>query len=165
MGFLAGEDRTCRSCRHGDVVNCENPVITGMTTDGGYAEIMLAEARGRARAGRSRCGRGRAAVVRGATTFNALRNAGARAGDVVAVHGLGAGHLAVQFANKMGFHTVAIARGAEAALARARIATSMRGPRRRRRAARARRAKVVLGTAPTGSGMADTVAGCPRAAS
>jgi len=48
----------------------------------------------------------------GLTTFNALRNAGARAGDVVAVLGLGGlGHLALQYAAKMGFHTVGIARG------------------------------------------------------
>ena len=48
----------------------------------------------------------------GLTTFNALRNSGARPGDVVAVLGLGGlGHLGVQYAAKMGFHTVGIARG------------------------------------------------------
>jgi D-arabinose 1-dehydrogenase-like Zn-dependent alcohol dehydrogenase len=48
----------------------------------------------------------------GVTTFNALRNSGARPGDVVAVLGLGGlGHLGIQYAVKMGFHTVGIARG------------------------------------------------------
>ena len=47
----------------------------------------------------------------GVTTFNALRNSGARVGDVVAVLGIGGlGHLGIQFAAKMGFKTIAIAR-------------------------------------------------------
>jgi propanol-preferring alcohol dehydrogenase len=117
VGFLAGEDRTCASCRHGDTVNCESPVITGMTTDGGYAEIMLAEARGLVRVPDALLAVEAAPLLcAGLTTFNALRNAGARAGDVVAIHGLGGlGHLAVQFARKMGFYTVAVARGADKA--------------------------------------------------
>jgi D-arabinose 1-dehydrogenase-like Zn-dependent alcohol dehydrogenase len=48
----------------------------------------------------------------GITTFNSLRNSGARAGDRVAVLGVGGlGHLAVQFSAKMGFQTIAVARG------------------------------------------------------
>ncbi len=86
VGFLAGEDRSCPSCRQGDVVNCENPVITGMTTDGGYAEQMLAEARGLVRVPEELDAAEAAPLLcAGLTTFNALRNANARAGDVVAV--------------------------------------------------------------------------------
>lgn len=48
----------------------------------------------------------------GLTTFNSLRNSGARPGDVVAILGLGGlGHLGVQFAVEIGYKTVVIARG------------------------------------------------------
>src|SRR6202048_690652 len=46
VGLVAGEDGVCEPCRRGDIVNCENPVMSGMTSDGGYAEVMIAEARG-----------------------------------------------------------------------------------------------------------------------
>ncbi|SDG13030.1 alcohol dehydrogenase, propanol-preferring [Pseudomonas abietaniphila] len=165
VGFLAGEDGTCPSCRQGDPVTCQNPVITGMTTDGGYAEIMLAEARGLVKVPEDLDAAQAAPLLcAGLTTFNALRHSGAQAGDVVAIHGLGGlGHLGVQFARKMGFHTVAIARGAnKAALALslgahryidatvedvAAVLRSMGG------------ARVVLGTAPTAQGMAQTIPG------
>ncbi|MRW91473.1 alcohol dehydrogenase catalytic domain-containing protein [Duganella sp. FT80W] len=163
VGFLAGEDGSCPSCRHGDTVNCSNPVITGMTTDGGYAEAMIAEARGLVRIPEALASVEAAPLLcAGLTTFNALRNAGARAGDLVAIHGLGGlGHLAVQFARKMGFHTVAIARGADKApLAREmgahhyidadteNVAEVLRG---------LGGAHIILGTAPTGKGMAELV--------
>lgn len=165
VGFLAGEDGTCPSCRQGDPVTCQNPVITGMTTDGGYAEIMLAEARGLVKVPEDLDAAQAAPLLcAGLTTFNALRHSGAQAGDVVAIHGLGGlGHLGVQFARKMGFHTVAIARGAnkaELALSLgahryidatvedvAAVLRSMGG------------ARVVLGTAPTAQGMAQTIPG------
>lgn len=165
VGFLAGEDGTCPSCRRGDSVTCQNPVITGMTTDGGYAEMMLAEARGLVKIPEDIDAAEAAPLLcAGLTTFNALRNSGAQAGDVVAIHGLGGlGHLGVQFARKMGFHTVSIARGsskAELALSLgahryidatvedvASVLRSMGG------------ARVVLGTAPTAQGMADTIPG------
>lgn len=117
VGFLGGQDGNCPRCRRGDFVNCMHPEITGITRDGGYAEVMLAEARGL-----SAIPDGLDAVAAapllcaGLTTFNALRNANLRAGDTVAIHGLGGlGHLAVQFARRMGFRTVAIARGADKA--------------------------------------------------
>jgi len=165
VGFLAGEDGTCPSCRRGDAVTCQNPVITGMTTDGGYAEIMLAEARGLVQVPEDMDAAEAAPLLcAGLTTFNALRNSGAQAGDVVAIHGLGGlGHLGVQFARKMGFHTVAIARGAnkaELALSLgahryidattedvAAVLRSMGG------------ARMVLGTAPTAQGMSQTIPG------
>src|SRR6266851_1718959 len=45
VGFFGGEDGTCEPCRRGDIVNCQNPVIPGITVDGGYAEVVIAEAR------------------------------------------------------------------------------------------------------------------------
>ena len=83
--------------------------------DGGYAEVMIAEARGIASIP-DELSSGEAAplLCAGITTYNALRNAGLRGGDLVAVQGIGGlGHLGVQFARHMGFHTVAIGRGRE----------------------------------------------------
>jgi D-arabinose 1-dehydrogenase-like Zn-dependent alcohol dehydrogenase len=87
--------------------------VTGLTFDGGYAEYMIAPASAVARMPSELPPIEAAPLMcAGITTFNALRNSGARSGDVVAVLGLGGlGHLGVQYAAKMGFHTVGIARG------------------------------------------------------
>jgi propanol-preferring alcohol dehydrogenase len=165
VGFLGGEDGSCPSCRQGDAVNCHSPVITGMNTDGGYAEVMLAEARGLVRVPEELDAAEAAPLLcAGLTTFNALRNSGAQAGDVVAVHGLGGlGHLGVQFARKMGFYTVAIARGADKAQQALELGAHRYIDTTQENVADALRslggAKVVLGTAPTGQGMAQTIPG------
>jgi alcohol dehydrogenase, propanol-preferring len=115
VGLIAGEDGVCEPCRRGDMVNCQNPVVSGVTVDGGYAEVMIAEARGIASIP-DELGSAEAAplLCAGITTFNALRNAGLRGGDLVAIQGIGGlGHLGIQFARQMGFHTVAIGRGSE----------------------------------------------------
>jgi len=115
LGFFGGEDGVCEPCRRGDMVNCQNPVIPGVTVDGGYAEVMIAEARGIASIP-DELGSAEAAplLCAGITTYNALRNAGLRGGDLVAVQGVGGlGHLGIQFARHMGFRTVAIGRGSE----------------------------------------------------
>src|SRR5215471_16120037 len=113
VGLIAGEDGVCESCRRGDAVNCDNPVTTGITVDGGYAEVMIAEERGIAAVPDELSSAEAAPLLcAGVTTYNALRNAGLRGGDVVAVQGLGGlGHLGIQFARHMGFRTVAIGRG------------------------------------------------------
>ena len=114
VGWHGGHCGYCDSCRRGDFVTCSiGRQITGLTCDGGYADFMIAPAAALAlipdelsavEAGPVLCA--------GVTTFNALRNSGARAGDTVAVLGLGGlGHMAVQYAARMGFRTVAIARG------------------------------------------------------
>jgi D-arabinose 1-dehydrogenase-like Zn-dependent alcohol dehydrogenase len=113
VGLIAGEDGVCEPCRRGDIVNCQNPVTSGVNVDGGYAEVMIAEARGIASVpdGLSPAEAG-PLLCAGVTTYNALRNAGLRGGDLVAVQGIGGlGHLGVQFARRMGFRTVAIGRG------------------------------------------------------
>jgi D-arabinose 1-dehydrogenase-like Zn-dependent alcohol dehydrogenase len=81
--------------------------------DGGYAEVMIAEARGIASIPDELSSAEAAPLLcAGVTTYNALRNAGLRAGDLVAVQGIGGlGHLGVQFARHMGFRAVAIGRG------------------------------------------------------
>jgi propanol-preferring alcohol dehydrogenase len=113
VGLIAGEDGVCEPCRRGDTVNCENPVVSGVTADGGYAEVMIAEARAIASVPDELTSAEAAPLLcAGITTYNALRNAGLRGGDLVAVQGIGGlGHLGVQFARHMGFRTVAIGRG------------------------------------------------------
>ena len=88
-------------------------LTTGISFDGGYAEYMVAPAEALAVVPDELSAvDGAPLMCAGVTTFNALRNSGARAGDVVAVLGIGGlGHLGVQFAARMGFNTVAIARG------------------------------------------------------
>jgi D-arabinose 1-dehydrogenase-like Zn-dependent alcohol dehydrogenase len=115
VGLIAGEDGVCEPCRRGDTVNCENPVVSGVTADGGYAEVMIAEARAIASVPDELTSVEAAPLLcAGITTYNALRNAGLRGGDLVAVQGIGGlGHLGVQFARHMGFRTVAIGRGRE----------------------------------------------------
>src|SRR5215211_1738829 len=121
VGWHGGHCFVCDQCRRGDFAMCVNRKVTGIDFDGGYAEYMIAPATALAaipdevpaeEAGPFMCA--------GVTVYNALRNSGARAGDVVAVHGIGGlGHLGVQYAGRMGFQTVAINRGKDkASLAR-----------------------------------------------
>lgn len=113
VGWYGGNCKVCESCRRGDVMTCSNMLVTGMSFDGGYAEYMVApmEAVALLPEGLSFV-EAAPLMCAGVTTFNALRNSGAKGGDRVAVLGIGGlGHLAVQFAAKMGFHVIAIARG------------------------------------------------------
>src|SRR5262249_23564080 len=98
-------------------LNCAHGRITGVTMDGGYAQHVIVPAVAVAPLPDGLDFSAAAPLLcAGVTTFNALRNAGARPGDLVAVHGLGGlGHLGVQYARAMGFEVIAIARGAEKA--------------------------------------------------
>src|SRR5580698_8817519 len=110
VGLIAGEDGACEPCRRGDSVNCQSPVVAGVTVDGGYAEVMIAESRGIASIPDELTSAEAAPLLcAGITTYNALRNAGLRAGDLVGIQGIGGlGHVGIQFARRMGFRTVAI---------------------------------------------------------
>lgn len=113
LGWHGGHCNYCVPCRRGDFILCENMQISGISFDGGYADYVIAPANALAfipdelkdvDAGPLLCA--------GITTFNSLRNSGARPGDTVAILGVGGlGHLAVQYAAKSGYRTVAIARG------------------------------------------------------
>jgi D-arabinose 1-dehydrogenase-like Zn-dependent alcohol dehydrogenase len=115
VGWHGGHCFVCNACRRGLFLNCENARITGISSDGGYAEYVVARHEALARipeklsaidAGPLLCA--------GVTTYNALRNSGARPGDTVAVQGIGGlGHLGIQYAAQMGFRTVAVSHGAE----------------------------------------------------
>jgi propanol-preferring alcohol dehydrogenase len=113
VGWHGGHCFVCEPCRRGDFAMCINRKVTGIDFDGGYADYMIAPAPALAaipdelpaeEAGPFMCA--------GVTVYNALRNSGARVGQLVAVHGIGGlGHLGVQYARRMGFKTVAINRG------------------------------------------------------
>jgi propanol-preferring alcohol dehydrogenase len=113
VGFLGGSCGYCEYCRNGDLVNCRNQEYTGIHHDGGYAEVMIAKASGLVSIPDDLSSAAAAPLLcAGITTFSALRNAPAKAGDLVAVLGIGGlGHLAVQYARHMGFEVAAIARG------------------------------------------------------
>ena len=113
VGWHGGYCGHCDHCRRGNFFACVTGQVTGLTFDGGYAEYMIAPASAVARMpAELQPVEAAPLMCAGITTFNALRNSGARPGDVVAVLGLGGlGHLGVQYAARMGFHTVGIARG------------------------------------------------------
>jgi alcohol dehydrogenase/propanol-preferring alcohol dehydrogenase len=115
VGWFGGNCGHCEQCRRGDLINCENLVIPGITFDGGYADYVVVKASALALIPDELAAEEAAPLLcAGITTYNALRHSGARGGDVVAILGVGGlGHLGVQFADKLGFHTVAIARGTE----------------------------------------------------
>jgi D-arabinose 1-dehydrogenase-like Zn-dependent alcohol dehydrogenase len=115
VGWFGGHCGHCEPCRRGWLIDCRNLRIPGISYDGGYAQAMVAPAHALA-AIPDEFSPAEAAplLCAGVTTFNALRHSGAMPGDVVAILGIGGlGHLGVQFANKLGFRTVAIARGAD----------------------------------------------------
>jgi len=165
IGWHGGHCGACTACRRGLFINCAKAKITGISHDGGYAEYLVAPSESLARipdglgavdAGPLLCA--------GVTTYNALRNSGARPGDTVAVQGIGGlGHLGIQYAAKMGFRTVAISRGSDKeALARQlgahEYVDTAKGP-----AAEALQklggADVVLATAPSGETLAGAING------
>jgi D-arabinose 1-dehydrogenase-like Zn-dependent alcohol dehydrogenase len=117
VGWHGGHCGHCISCRRGDFITCREGKIPGISYDGGYAEYMIAPFEALASVPDELTSEDAAPLLcAGITTFNSLRHSGAQPGDLVAVLGIGGlGHLGVQFARKMGFKTVAIARGADKA--------------------------------------------------
>jgi D-arabinose 1-dehydrogenase-like Zn-dependent alcohol dehydrogenase len=166
VGWHGGHCGYCDSCRRGDFVTCQvAPQVPGIAYDGGYAEYMIAPASALAGIpeGLSAVDAG-PLMCAGITTFNSLRNSGARPGDLVAILGIGGlGHLGVQFAAKMGFRTVAIARGMDKEpLARKLGAWSYIDSKTQDPAAELLKlggAKVVLATVTSGDAMSATLGG------
>jgi len=114
VGWSPGSCGYCSQCRHGNAFACENiQGATGVSRDGGYATHMLAHVSALARVPADLNAVESAPLLcAGITTFNALRNSGARAGELVAIHGVGGlGHLAIQFAARLGFRVAAVNRG------------------------------------------------------
>ena len=166
VGWFGGSCGYCENCRRGDFLFCSvERRVTAITQDGGYADYMVTPAAAlalipdglsAAEAGPLFCA--------GVTTFNSLRNSGARPGDLVAILGIGGlGHLGIQFASKMGFRTVAIARGKDkAALAKelgAKIYIDSEAQNPAEELTKLGGARVILATVTSGKAMNATVGG------
>jgi D-arabinose 1-dehydrogenase-like Zn-dependent alcohol dehydrogenase len=165
IGWHGGHCGRCNSCRRGDFITCVEVRYPGISYDGGYADYMIAPAEAVVRIpeGLSPVEAG-PLMCAGITVYNSLRNSGARAGDLVAVLGIGGlGHLGVQYAAKMGFKTIAIARGTDKeALARELGAAHYIDSQGKDPAAELRNlggAKLVLATATSAKAMAATLGG------
>jgi D-arabinose 1-dehydrogenase-like Zn-dependent alcohol dehydrogenase len=165
VGFLAGYCGHCTPCREGDFVNCQNQSASGVASDGGYAEMMIADAHALAAVPDALPPAEAAPLLcAGLTTYNAIRNAPARSGDLVAIQGIGGlGHLCVQFANRMGFRVAALGISADQEeLARTLgahhyIDTKREDPATALQALGG--AKLILATAPSGKAMSSLIGG------
>jgi len=165
VGWHGGHDNTCRQCRRGDFVNCENQKISGISYDGGYQQYMLAPVEALAAIPDSLKDVEAAPLLcAGITTYNALRHSGAMPGDLVAVQGVGGlGHLGIQFANKFGYKVAAVGRGSEnAALAKklgASVYIDSQATKPAEELQKLGGAQVVLATAPSSKAMSELIDG------
>ena len=165
VGWFGGACYRCEPCRRGDMVDCRNLRIPGITYDGGYAEAMVCPADALAAIPDDLAAEDAAPLLcAGITTFNAIRHSGALPGDTVAILGIGGlGHLGVQFAAKMGFRTVAIARGrdkeplAKQLGAHIYIDSGAEDPAEELQ--KLGGAKTILATAPNGSAVSSVIGG------
>lgn len=117
VGRLGGPCGECVQCRQGHFQLCQHQPFVGATCDGGYAEMMLARASGLVSIPDELLAEEAAPLLcAGVATFNALKKCGAQAGDTVAIFGIGGlGHMALQYARRMGFRVVAVGRGSDIA--------------------------------------------------
>jgi D-arabinose 1-dehydrogenase-like Zn-dependent alcohol dehydrogenase len=165
LGWHGGHDGTCDACLRGKFLHCKNARVTGIAYDGGYAEYVIApeiavapipDGLDFAEAAPLLCA--------GVTTFNALRNVGARSGDLIGVQGLGGlGHLGVQYARAMGFEVAAISRGTDKEEFARKLGAHHYVDSGRKDFARTLRAlggaRVILATAPDAAAISALVAG------
>jgi len=165
VGWHGGHCGRCESCRRGDFITCHFLKIPGFSYDGGYADYMIAPKEALASIPDDLSFVEAAPIMcAGITTYNALRNSGARVGDLVAILGIGGlGHLGVQYAAKMGFNTVAIGRGKdEEELVKklgARRYIDSRSQNAAEELTKLGGAKVILGTVPSGKAMSAILGG------
>jgi len=166
VGWHGGHCGHCESCRRGDFITCKYAQVPGISYDGGYADYMIAPMESLALIPEQLSAVEAAPLMcAGITTYNALRNSGARADDLVAILGIGGlGHLAIQFAAKMGFNTVAIGRAGdkEEELAKNLGASQYVNNRSQNAVEELNKmggAKVILATVPSGKAMSEIIGG------
>jgi len=166
VGWHGGHCGHCDSCRRGDFITCKYAQVPGISYDGGYADYMVAPMEALALIPEQLSAVETSPLMcAGITTYNALRNSGARAGDMVAVIGMGGlGHLGVQFAAKMGFNTIAIGRSRdkEEELMKHLGAKQYIDSRSQNAAEELNKmggAKVILATVPSGKAMTEILSG------
>jgi D-arabinose 1-dehydrogenase-like Zn-dependent alcohol dehydrogenase len=166
VGWHGGHCGHCESCRRGDFITCKYAQVPGISYDGGYADYVNVPVEALASIPEQLSAVEAAPLMcAGITTYNALRNSGARADDLVAILGIGGlGHLAIQFAAKMGFNIVAIGRagGKEEELAKNLGASQYINNRSQNAVEELNKlggAKVILATVPSGKAMTEIFEG------
>ncbi len=165
VGWHGGHCSHCARCRRGDFISCETLQVTGIHLDGGYEEFMLAPENAVAAVPEGISFEEAAPLMcAGITTYNSLRNSGARPGDLVAVQGVGGlGHLAIQFANKFGCRVAAVSRGSDSAALAAKLGAHHYIDTRAQNPAEELQklggARAILATAPSGKAMSALVSG------
>ncbi len=168
VGWHGGHCFQCSACRRGDFLACGHSLTTGLSIDGGYAEYMVA--RSEALVGipdKLTPVETAPLLCAGRTTFGALQNCGARAGELVAIHGLGGlGHLAVQYSAKLGFQTAVLSRGREkeelAYKLGAHIYIDTNATDAVKELKELGGARVILGTAPSSKAISELIGGLSR---
>src|SRR5260370_31200647 len=165
VGWHGGHDGTCRACRRGDLRNCQNLKVPGISYDGGYQQYMVSPVEALVAIPES-LGATEAAplLCAGITTYNSLRHSGAMPGDLVAVQGIGGlGHLGIQFASKFGYNVAAIGRGPENAAVAKKLGASVYIDSKATNAAEELQklggAQVILATAPNSKAMSELTGG------
>ena len=169
VGWHGGHDGTCRECRRGDFRHCRNRQVPGISYDGGYQEYMVAPISALVAIPDALSDVDAAPLLcAGITTYDALRQSGARPGDLVAVLGVGGlGHLGIQFASKFGYKVAAIGLGAESATLAKELGASVYIDSKATNAAQALQelggAQAILATAPSSKAMSPLIDGlAPR---
>jgi D-arabinose 1-dehydrogenase-like Zn-dependent alcohol dehydrogenase len=166
VGWYGGHCGHCESCRRGDFLMCKYAQVSGISYDGGYSDYVIAPTVALAEIPKELSYTDAAPLMcAGVTMYNALRNSGARVGDVVAIFGMGGlGHLGIQYAAKMGFNTVAIGRSRdkEEELMKnlgARQYIDNRSENAVEELNKLGGAKVILATVPSGKAMSEILGG------
>lgn len=165
VGWYGGHCGVCPACRRGNLAFCHFAGITGFTHDGGYAEYMVAPASSVASMPDGLAAKDAGPLMcAGITTFNALRHSGALPGDLVAVQAIGGlGHLGIQYANKLGYQTVAISRGKDSEALAKKLGAHVYLDSEASNVAEALQklggAKAILATAPSGKAMSALIDG------
>lgn len=165
VGWHGGHCFECESCRRGDFISCQNAKVSGISYDGGYAEYMCAPQEALVAVPDDLTSEEAAPLLcAGITVYNALRNSGIKAGDLVAIQGIGGlGHLAIQYAHKMGMRTVAISTSDD----KKELATQLgahhfinaKSENTSEVLQKLGGAKLILGTAPSGKAMTSVIGG------
>lgn len=165
VGWHGGHCFECEPCRRGDFISCQNAKVSGISYDGGYAEYMCAPQEALVAVPDALKSEEAAPLLcAGITVFNALRNSGITAGDLVAIQGIGGlGHLAIQYANKMGMKTVAISTSDDkkdlATKLGAHHFINAKSQDVAEELQKLGGAKLILGTAPSGKAMTSVIGG------
>jgi D-arabinose 1-dehydrogenase-like Zn-dependent alcohol dehydrogenase len=165
VGWHGGNCGHCDSCRRGDFVTCTYLQVPGIAYDGGYADYVIVPTEAVASIPAELSATEAAPLMcAGITTYNALRNSGAREGDTVAIIGVGGlGHLGIQFASKMGFKTIAIGRGMDKEDLVKRLGAvhyvDSKSQNTVEELVKLGGAKIILGTVPSGKAMGEVLGG------